>query len=302
MQAYNKAEKARLLKKSKQTKTKQRQEKLARRNPARIEGQIAQLKGLQESGEIRPHERKTLSELEDELVKVRKAREVLGVREEQDHRGGGSRRPEGRRSELGSRTTTTTTATTTRPGPGPSGAGRGSEKKSGGGGGGGVDSDSGESTASSVRDIPMPSGTPPPPPPPRKIYQQQQQRAPHSLPPRPPSPVAITTYEAKPVVRDLKKEAAVFVPAAVQKRAIVRAALAAPAAPALSEGADGGESKVQETLAAASAAAAAPAATRLLLGMVNAAPNVEGRPRVQAEVDEEYERFRMEMEMEMEHE
>ena len=299
MQQYNKAEKARLLKKSKQAKTKQRQEKLARRNPARIEGQIAQLKGLQESGEIRPHERKTLSELEDELVKVRKAREVLGVREERDHRGGeGSRRPEGRRSELGSRTTTTTTATTTRPGPGPGGAGRGSEKKSGGGGGGGVDSDSGESTASSVRDIPMPSGTPPPPPPPRKIYQQQQQRAPHSLPPRPPSPVAITTYEAKPVVRDLKKEAAVFVPAAVQKRAIVRAAPAAPAAPALSEGAGGGESKVQETLAAA--AAAAPAATRLLLGMVNAAPDVEGRPWVQAEVDEEYERFRMEMEMEME--
>lgn len=288
MQAYHKAEKARQLKKSKQAKTKQRQEKLARRNPARIEAQIAQLRGLEESGEIRPHERKTLSELGEELVKVKKAREALGVREDDrdrdrdrnrdrdGDRGGPRQRGRG----------------VSGPGTRPGGAGRGSsEYKSSRGG---EDSDSGESTASSVRDIPMPTGTPPPPP--RQNYRQQQQpqRAPHSLPPKPPSPVAITTYEAKPVVRDLQKEAAVFVPAAVQ-RAIVRAA-PAPPAPTLGDE----ESKVQQTPWAPPAELTTARLIMGAAGMVNAAPDVEGGLQMQVEVDdEEYERFRREMEMDM---
>ena len=83
MQAYHKAEKAKALKKAKGEKTKLRQEKLARRNPDRIARQIADFKALEESGELKPHDKKVLGELEKELVAVKKAREVVGVKEEE---------------------------------------------------------------------------------------------------------------------------------------------------------------------------------------------------------------------------
>ena len=93
---------------------------------------------------------------------------------------------------------------------------------------------SGSETDESVRRIPMPRDTPPPIP--QKYLQQRNPananlqplgegkgcgaRAPHVLPPRPdPVVQAQTVYEAKPAVRDLKKEAvSAFVPVVVQRK------------------------------------------------------------------------------------
>lgn len=59
----------------------------------------------------------------------------------------------------------------------------------------------GESTCSSVRDIPLPPGPLPP------------------LPgEEPPKQDVKTTYESAPVMRDLRKEAAAFVPTAVKRK------------------------------------------------------------------------------------
>src|SRR5919199_835916 len=81
----------------------------------------------------------------------------------------------------------------------------------------------GESTSSSVREIPMPPGTPPPSPrrkPSPPSSQQPQPRQPHALPPKPVFPAPVTTYSAAPIVRDLRKEAAVLVPAVVQRKVL----------------------------------------------------------------------------------
>jgi len=68
--------------------------------------------------------------------------------------------------------------------------------------GSGDESDSGDSTSSSVREIPLPPGPLPP--------------VPGEAPP--PKPETKTTYESAPVMRDLRKEAAAFVPAAVKRK------------------------------------------------------------------------------------
>lgn len=192
VQAAKKAEKQKQLKKQKAQVQTQRTEKLARRNPVRIQRDIDSLKALAESGDIRPHERQKLSELEKDLAAVNKARTVLGdkapqFRErreddgEQGGRGGG-----GRGGVLGKRAR--------------DGSWKGREGES-------------SDTDADVQDIPMPRDTPPP------IPRRRQRRGPQAEEDAPPEPKKPTlVYEAAPQVRDLRKEAARFVPAAVAQK------------------------------------------------------------------------------------
>jgi hypothetical protein len=115
----------------------------------------------------------------------------------------------------------------------------------------------GESTASSVADIPLPPGPLPP--------------LPGETPP--PKQEVKTTYEAAPILRDLRKEAAAFVPVAVKRKLEAQKALRqGEEAPAESEGTE------QE--------GAVPQAA--FIPRVNAAPEVD--------VDEELRRFNVEVE------
>lgn len=77
-QQQRKLEKAKQLKKSRAELQAKRNEKLARRNPDRIQRQIDDLKALEASGEIKPREKAILDDLERDLKAVRKAREALG--------------------------------------------------------------------------------------------------------------------------------------------------------------------------------------------------------------------------------
>jgi len=67
----------------------------------------------------------------------------------------------------------------------------------------------------------MPPGTPPPLP---KEAWPRGPRAAHELPEKPVLAPAQTTYAAAPILRDLRKEAAVFVPAAVKRKMLVERA------------------------------------------------------------------------------
>ncbi|KAL8666941.1 MAG: hypothetical protein Q9168_007384, partial [Polycauliona sp. 1 TL-2023] len=80
--AQLKADKARALKKGKAAITAQRTERLASRNPSRLERQIAELKeGGGGGGELGGRDKKQLEELEKQLGAVRKAREKVGVKD-----------------------------------------------------------------------------------------------------------------------------------------------------------------------------------------------------------------------------
>ncbi|KAF2839753.1 hypothetical protein M501DRAFT_1003199 [Patellaria atrata CBS 101060] len=203
--AHHKAEKAKNLKKSKAQVAAQRTEKLARRNPERIQRQIDDLKAAQEAGELRPHDRQRLEQLEKDLKGIRKARETLGDKAPQfserrngegEGQGHGRNRGRGGDSVLGKR------------------------RRSGYG----EEGDSSE-TDEDVRDIPMPRDTPPPLPRREKRSNNPNLtplgvspdgvRLPHALPSKP-IVESKTVYEAAPVHRDLRKEATRFVPAAVQ--------------------------------------------------------------------------------------
>ncbi|KAL8784123.1 MAG: hypothetical protein Q9213_004182, partial [Squamulea squamosa] len=228
--AQLKADKARALKKGKAAITAQRTSRLAQRNPSRLERQIADLQALaadSPNGTLGARDKKQLEELEKQLRLVRKAREKVGVPERAaagfDGRGGGGgERGKGRGGVLGKRS-------------------RGDEWRE-------KSSSSGSETDESVRQIPMPRDTPPPIP-----FQHRgrgrggrgrgvnstgsgrggnanmeplgEGRVTHALPARPDSvPPAVvvvpkTTYEAKPVVRDLRKEAVkAFMPAVVARK------------------------------------------------------------------------------------
>ncbi|KAL1960506.1 hypothetical protein VTO42DRAFT_7805 [Malbranchea cinnamomea] len=197
-QAQRKLEKQRALRKGKAEAQARRYEKLARRNPDRLQRQIDDLKAVEESGQpLRPHEKQILEKLEQELRAVKKAREVLGDRaptfgkagggeQKRDHGPGvlGKRRREGQcqRPEQ--------------------------------------DDDSSD-TDESVRRIPMPRDTPPPIP--RQHQRQTDQyggpREPHPLPQKPVLTEAKTVYEAAPAIRNLQQEAvSKFVPAAVRMK------------------------------------------------------------------------------------
>jgi len=179
-----------------------------------LQRQIDDLKAAEASGQpLKPRDKKALEELERDVKAVRKAREALG--EKAPTFGGGYGGEGGRRGGANG-------------GRGGAGGTLGKRRR---------DEDDGESggsdTDESVRGIPMPRDTPPPIPPqylrrhdPNNANLQPLgegrggERVPHALPTRP-EPVlqAQTVYEAKPAVRDLRKEAvSAFVPSVVQRK------------------------------------------------------------------------------------
>ncbi|KAI4194530.1 MAG: hypothetical protein LQ346_003670 [Caloplaca aetnensis] len=217
--AHLKSEKARALKKSKLAVSAQRNERLASRNPSRLERQISELK---EAGLNNARDKRQLEELEKQLAAVKKAREKVGDKAPMFGGGGGRGDREGVRGGrggiLGKR-------------------GRDGERRW-------RDlSSSGSATDESVRRIPMPRDTPPPISMQHRHNRRQKpgtrgenghaaenanleplgagrEGTNHGLPQKPePVTVAKTTYEAKPVVRDLRKEAVrAFMPAVVARK------------------------------------------------------------------------------------
>ncbi|OBW65020.1 MAG: Uncharacterized protein AUREO_049060 [Aureobasidium pullulans] len=126
--AQHKADKKQQLKKSKQNVQAQRNEKLARRNPERLQRQIDDLKSLATTQQLRPKDQATLDQLEKDLRAVRKARDVLGEKAPafaKRREGGGVQ--EGRKRRR-------------------------------------VEEEDGDETDEDVRSIPMPKDTPPPAP------------------------------------------------------------------------------------------------------------------------------------------
>ena len=176
-----------------------RNEKLARRNPHRIQKEIDDLKAITTNGgKLSRHEEQVLDGLEKDLKAVNKAREALGdaapvfrAPREADHRG-----------VLGKRRR------------------------------GGHDSSSDEDVPDDVKNIPMPRDTPPPIPKEamdkwwaKRRARQNAERAEAGGEEKKREPLkaapaeAQTVYESKPVVRDLRKEAvAAFVPTSVMMK------------------------------------------------------------------------------------
>jgi|SRR5690242_704555 len=193
VQEQKKADKAKAVRKQKANVQAQRNEKLARRNPARIQRDIDQLKDLDQSGALRPHERQRLTELEKDLAAVNKARAALGDKAPQF-------KPERRHDDFGDR--------------GGREAGRGI--------GGGVlgkrtrdgqrKNDDSSDTDADVANIPMPRDTPPPIPRQRQRKTQDEEEA------APEPKKAQIVYEAAPQKRDFLKEATKFMPAAVAQK------------------------------------------------------------------------------------
>lgn len=190
-QAARKAEKAKALKKSKQEKQVRQNEKLARRNPERLQRQIDELKELDASGQLRPKDKQTLEALEKDVKAVKRAREALGDKApafNQGHR----REGEEQGNNLGKRRRDDQNAYGRR---------HGAEPES--------------ETDEEVRKIPMPRDTPPPiPRRERNNVNPHGPREAHALPPKPVVP-AQTVYSSAPVVRNLAQESRRFVPAAV---------------------------------------------------------------------------------------
>lgn len=195
VQEAKKADKQKQLRKQKATLQTQRNEKLARRNPNRIQRDIDSLKELDQTGAIRPHERQRLAELEKDLAAVNKARAALGdkapvfkpERRFDDERERGDRTDRGTRGGRGGHVLGKRTRD-----------GHRQEEAS---------SDSDEH----VRDIPMPRDTPPPIP--RRFQQRESHATPLEAPAEPKKPTIV--YEAAPQVRDFLKEATKFMPASV---------------------------------------------------------------------------------------
>ncbi|KAI4695536.1 uncharacterized protein J4E84_002163 [Alternaria hordeiaustralica] len=193
VQEAKKAEKQKQIRKQKANLQTQRNEKLARRNPNRIQRDIDNLKELDQSGSIRPHERQRLQELEKDLAAVNKARAALGDKapvfkperqyNNEDRGRGGDRGGRGG-GVLGKRS-------------------RDGQRK---------DDDSSD-TDDDMKRIPMPRDTPPPIP--RKYLPQDPQDE-AAAPAEPKKPTIV--YEAAPQVRDLRKEATRFMPASVAQK------------------------------------------------------------------------------------
>jgi hypothetical protein len=195
VQDHKKQEKQKQIKKQKANLQAQRNEKLARRNPARIQRDIENLKEADQSGGLRPHERQRLSELEKDLAAVNKAREALGDKapyfkperkheDAPDGRARGGHRDGGRGGVLGKRR-------------------RDGNRK---------DDDSSDTDAD-VQNIPMPRDTPPPIP---RRHGRQAQAEDGTAAPEPKK--AQIVYEAAPEVRNFLKEATKFMPAAVANK------------------------------------------------------------------------------------
>ena len=203
-QQQRKADKQKEINKNKKQLQNQRNEKLAKRNPERLQRQVDELKEVEQRGTLRPKDKETLQQLERDLKGVRRAREALGdaapkfpsrdrgdehrrdAREEQ-----AQRRQQHQHQHLGKR--------------------RRDEE----------DAHSSD-TDTEVRDIPMPRDTPPPiPRQQRERFVDPQigpdgQRVPHALPSKPvAAKESKTVYSAAPQLRDLKREAVKFMPSAV---------------------------------------------------------------------------------------
>lgn len=200
--AHAKAEKNKALKKSKASVQAQRAEKLARRNPERLQRQIDDLQATKDAqgGSLRPRDAQQLEQLERDVAAIRKARASLPesqqYRERRPHTSNNDRQPRGGNANdttLGKRR-------------------RGFSSEP---------SDS-EATDPEALDIPMPRDTPPPVPRRQRRHDPSAApRQPHGLPAKPPAPTAPsqTTYSSAPQLRDLKKEAvSAFVPSAVAAR------------------------------------------------------------------------------------
>ncbi|CAN9426277.1 unnamed protein product [Alternaria alternata] len=202
VQEAKKAEKQKQIRKQKANLQTQRNEKLARRNPHRIQRDIDNLKELDQSGAIRPHERQRLQELEKDLAAVNKARAALGDKapvfkperqynnnNDDDNRERGSEQRDRRAGVLGKRS-------------------RDGQRR---------DTDSSD-TDDDVKRIPMPRDTPPPIP--KHFLQPEQDDASAATAaaaaPEPKKPTIV--YEAAPQVRDLRKEATKFMPASVAQK------------------------------------------------------------------------------------
>lgn len=204
-----KLEKNAAIKKSKAEQKVRLNERLAKRNPDRLQRQIDDLKALEASGQIKPREKEILAGLERDVRAIRKAREAAGVRApkfesrplrqpgEERNRGGGvlgKRRRDDERKDNHKR------------------------------------EDSASDTDESVRNIPMPRDTPPPVPReyrrphpnqsqnhPDSLQTDQAQSQPHALPVK--AAQSQTAYSSAPRLRDLKKEAVSrFIPAAVRRK------------------------------------------------------------------------------------
>jgi hypothetical protein len=204
VQEQKKADKAKALRKQKANVQAQRNEKLARRNPHRIQRDIDQLKDLDQSGALRPHERQRLTELEKDLAAVNKARDALGDKAPQF-------KPERRHdNDFGDR--------------GARGDGRGGRGGRGGGGGvlgkrtrdGHRKEDDSSDTDADVANIPMPRDTPPPIPRQRQRQRKTEQGSEAEAAPEPKK--AQIVYEGAVQKRDFLKEATKFMPAAVAQK------------------------------------------------------------------------------------
>ncbi|QPC70060.1 hypothetical protein HYE68_000812 [Fusarium pseudograminearum] len=204
VQAQRKADKAKALKKGKHERQERLNEKLSRKNPERIQKQIDDLKKVTSGGgKLTRHEEATLEGLEKELKAVKKARETLGDKAPTFGRGWNRDRDSGP-GVLGKRRRGSNDATT-----------------------------SDEDVPDDIKRIPMPRDTPPPIPKDvmDKWYAERRAKRAAENAARqddedkqqkkdtPPPVEAKTVYEAKPVVRDLRKEAvSAFVPTAVKMK------------------------------------------------------------------------------------
>lgn len=231
--AHLKSQKKSALKKGKAQVASQRNERLSRRNPERLQRQIDDLKATEaaQGGQLRPRDKQTLEQLEREVKAIRKARETnpssAGARD--DWRGRSDGKPRGRDGTDGGRR-----------GGARLGKRRRDELEDE------LDTDS-EETDEEARNIPMPRDTPPPIPPPRPHKRRhtdnpnqvplgdnargqfEPRTEPHPLPPKPAPAKAV--YSSAPQIRDLQKEAtAKFVPAAVAARLKQRQAFSGGAA------------------------------------------------------------------------
>ncbi|PKS09478.1 hypothetical protein jhhlp_004094 [Lomentospora prolificans] len=202
VQAQRKADKAKAIKKGRAEVQARRNEKLAKRNPHRLQKQIDDLKAITDNGgKLTRHEEQVLEGLEKELRAVNKAREALGDAAPV------FRTPrEGGQAVLGKRR-------------------RDGNYSSGD-----------EDIPEDVKRIPMPRDTPPPIPKEimdrwwakrraRREAERTEAREAEALTRKEDNtrkvapPETKTVYEAKPVVRDLRKEAVkAFVPTSVMMK------------------------------------------------------------------------------------
>lgn len=184
--AAHKAEKNRQIKKNKAANLVQRTERLSKKNPWHLQKQLDELKEAKARGELDARHLGRIEGLEKEVKAIRKAREELGIKDE----------PPRERNVLGKRRRD----------------GEHGERRR----------DDESETDEEAKGIPMPEDHENEPPLPRRRNKRppkEERRGPHPLPEKPSAVESKTVYEAKPVLRDLHKEAAQkFIPRAVAER------------------------------------------------------------------------------------